>query len=96
MVPVLGSMHIYSLADPERPVEVGHYGEYVHDIHVSGTRGYASLIYDGYLAVLDLSDLRTPGRSSASARRVPSRTVPGPTRTSDISTFAMKCPVRAP
>ena len=58
--PGIGSMHIYSLADPEHPVEVGHYGEYVHDIHVSGTRGYASLIYDGFLAVLDLSDPSDP------------------------------------
>ena len=58
--PGIGSMHIYSLADPERPVEVGHYGEYVHDIHVIGTRGFASLIFDGYLAVLDLSDPSDP------------------------------------
>lgn len=58
--PGFGSMHIYSLADPERPVEVGHYGEYVHDLHVRGTRGYASLVYDGFLAVLDLSDPSDP------------------------------------
>src|SRR5687767_1190847 len=55
-----GSMRIYSLADPEHPVEVGHYDEYVHDLHVRGARGYASLIIDGFIVVLDLSDPSNP------------------------------------
>jgi choice-of-anchor B domain-containing protein len=55
-----GSMHIYSLADPEHPAELAVYHEYVHDFHVRGTRGYASLIFDGQLAVLDLTDPANP------------------------------------
>jgi len=55
-----GSMHIYSLADPEHPVELSVYNEYVHDFHVRGTLGFASLIYDGQMSVLDLTDPSHP------------------------------------
>ena len=55
-----GSMKIYSLADPEHPAELATYHEYVHDFHVRGTRGYASLIYDGQMAVLDLTNPSNP------------------------------------
>lgn len=58
--PSFGSMHIYSLADPEHPAELSVYNEYVHDFHVRGTRGYASLIYDGFVSVLDLTDPSHP------------------------------------
>jgi hypothetical protein len=52
------TMRIYTLADPEHPRWIGSFptSEYVHDIHVRGTLGYAALIYDGYLSILDLSD----------------------------------------
>jgi choice-of-anchor B domain-containing protein len=52
-------MHQLSLANPENPVDLGVYTDhYVHDLHVRGTRGYASCISDGLEVILDL---RTPG-----------------------------------
>src|SRR5262249_9288230 len=38
----------------------GAWGEYVHDLHVKGTRGYASEIFRGQMVVLDLSDPSHP------------------------------------
>lgn len=62
------AMKIFSLADPENPALLGVYPNYVHHIHLKGTIGYASLIFenaavgatDGYCAVLDLSDPTHP------------------------------------
>jgi len=62
-----GSMLIFSLADPENPTLLATYPDYVHHIHVKGTLGYASLLFegggtatDGYCAILDLSDPSHP------------------------------------
>jgi len=64
---VTESMKIFSLADPENPVLLAVYPTYVHHIHLKGTIGYASLLFEGgndtavgYCAVLDLSDPTNP------------------------------------
>jgi choice-of-anchor B domain-containing protein len=50
-------MRVLSLADPAHPREVGSFGAfYTHDCVVRGTTLYASAIYDGFLAVLDVAD----------------------------------------
>jgi choice-of-anchor B domain-containing protein len=50
-------MRVLSLQDPLQPREVGSFGSfYVHDCVVRGNTLYASAIYDGFLAVLDVSD----------------------------------------
>ena len=62
------AMRIYSIVDPVNPVLVGSYPEYVHDIHLRGNRGYASLIgtpdnlfgSGGTLAILDLTNPAQP------------------------------------
>jgi choice-of-anchor B domain-containing protein len=57
-------MFIYSLADPENPVLLTVYGdgflEYIHTIHVDGTRGYASMQIAGKTRILDLTDPAHP------------------------------------
>ena len=62
-----GGMAIYSLADPENPVQLGLFttrsdsmSGYIHTIHVRGTRGYASLVTDGLEQILDLTDPAHP------------------------------------
>jgi choice-of-anchor B domain-containing protein len=55
-----GGMHIYSLATPDNPVEIGRYPRYVHDLHLRGTLGFASLVYDGAEHVLDLTNPASP------------------------------------
>lgn len=62
-----GGMAIYSLADPENPVQIALFSNqsseifgYIHTIHVRGTRGYASLTYDGLEQILDLTDPAHP------------------------------------
>jgi choice-of-anchor B domain-containing protein len=55
-----GGMHIYSLANPDQPVEIAIYRFYVHDIHLRGNLGFASLIYDGAEHVLDLTNPASP------------------------------------
>ena len=61
---ILESMKIFSLADPEKPALLAVYPTYVHHIHLRGTIGYASLLFegttDGFCAVLDLSDPSNP------------------------------------
>jgi len=53
----VSGMRVLSLADPARPREVGAFGSfYVHDCVVRGNTLYASAIYDGFLAILDISD----------------------------------------
>jgi len=50
-------MRVLSLADPRQPREIGSFGSfYIHDCVVRGNTLYASAIYDGFLAVLDISD----------------------------------------
>ena len=52
-------MRILSLETPARPREVGSFGGfYIHDCVVRGTTLYASAIYEGFLAVLDVADPR--------------------------------------
>jgi choice-of-anchor B domain-containing protein len=55
---------IYSLANPENPVLISVYGngfpEYIHTIHVDGTRGYASMEQLGVTRILDLTDPAHP------------------------------------
>jgi choice-of-anchor B domain-containing protein len=47
-------------ADPEDPTDIGSFPDfYVHDSYVRGNRLYASAIYDGFLAILDVSDPRS-------------------------------------
>ena len=65
--PCTESMKIFSLANPENPQLLATYPTYVHHIHVKGTLGYASLLFEGgelatqgYCAVLDLSDPSHP------------------------------------
>jgi hypothetical protein len=41
------TMKIFSLADPEHPALLAVYPTYVHHIHLRGTIGYASLIFEG-------------------------------------------------
>jgi choice-of-anchor B domain-containing protein len=55
-------MRILSVAeDPAHPREVGSFTPfYVHDCVVQGTRLYASAIYGGFLAVLDIADPARP------------------------------------
>jgi len=78
-----GGMAIYSLADPENPVQIALYTTrsdstlgYIHTIYTHGTRGYASLVTDNLENILDLSDpahpvvlasIRTPGRFTHSS-----------------------------
>ena len=58
-------MHILSLDDPEQPEELGVFDEfYVHDAFTRGTTFYASAIYDGFQALLDVSDPRRPVEQS--------------------------------
>lgn len=53
--------HILSLEDPERPVELGVFDDfYVHDAFTRGNLFYASAIYDGFQALIDVSDPRRP------------------------------------
>ena len=65
--PCTESMKIFSLANPESPQLLATYPTYVHHIHVKGTLGYASLLFEGgatpgsgFCAVLDLSDPSNP------------------------------------
>lgn len=59
-------MAIYSLADPEQPVQIGLYPgtpftqHYIHTFYTHGNRGYASEIYDGKEAILDMTDPANP------------------------------------
>src|SRR5438093_11720473 len=61
-------MRILSPANPEAPVEVGHWpaaipndaAHYVHDCVPVGNRLYASSIYAGYERVLDISNPAAP------------------------------------
>ena len=54
-------IHIFSLADPVNPVQIGTYEPYtVHDITVKGTRGYACSMGDGKVHILDLTNPATP------------------------------------
>jgi choice-of-anchor B domain-containing protein len=52
--------YVYSLADPENPALLAVYGDafpnYIHTIHVTGTRGYASMPILGVVRILDLTD----------------------------------------
>lgn len=42
--------------NPRDPVEVGSFGDYyIHDAHGRGTTLYASAIFDGFMAILDVS-----------------------------------------
>jgi choice-of-anchor B domain-containing protein len=55
-------MRVLSLADPANPVEVGSFpgqplgGFYIHDGYVRGTVFYASSIYEGFEALLDVTN----------------------------------------
>lgn len=50
-------MRVLSLADPLQPREVGSFRSfYIHDCVVRGTTLYAASIYEGFLAILDISD----------------------------------------
>ncbi len=57
-------MFIYSLADPENPTLIGVYGngfpDYIHTIHVDGTRGFASMQILGATRILDLTNPANP------------------------------------
>jgi choice-of-anchor B domain-containing protein len=54
-------LHILSLEDPTDPVEVGVFdGFYVHDSFTRGGVLYASAIFDGFEALVDVSDPRAP------------------------------------
>ncbi len=54
-------MHVLSLADPRRPVEIGRFSDYyVHDSFTRGNVLFASAIYDGFQAFLDVSDPTRP------------------------------------
>jgi choice-of-anchor B domain-containing protein len=52
-----GGLHVLDLTDPAQPQTVGvFYGFYVHDSYARGPVLYASAIYDGFLALLDVSE----------------------------------------
>jgi choice-of-anchor B domain-containing protein len=54
-----GGLHVLDLADPEEPRTLGVFtGFYVHDSYSRGDVLYASAIYDGFLALLDVSEPR--------------------------------------
>lgn len=54
-------LHVLSLADPRRPVEVGRFSDfYVHDSFTRGNLLFASAINDGFQAFLDVSDVARP------------------------------------
>ena len=53
-------MHVLDLSqNPEDPTELGVFDEfYIHDSYLRGTTLYASAIFDGFLAVIDVSNPR--------------------------------------
>lgn len=55
-------MHVLDLSrDPTNPREIGVFPDfYVHDSYGRGDRLYASAIYDGFLAILDVADPAHP------------------------------------
>lgn len=56
-----GGIHILDLANPTAPVEVGVWGvTYVHDVYVRNDTAYAAALYEGGLAILDVSDKTRP------------------------------------
>jgi len=54
-------LHIYSLADPANPIQIGAYEPYqIHDLTVKGTRGYACDQTTSIVHILDLTNPTTP------------------------------------
>jgi len=52
---------ILELSDPENPTELGRWEEtYIHDIYVKNDTAYACDIYNGSLAIIDVSDKTNP------------------------------------
>jgi choice-of-anchor B domain-containing protein len=76
-----GGMFIYSLADPENPALLTVYGDdflnYIHTVHVQGTRGYASVQNQNMVRILDLTDPAHP--ATLAEFRSPGGLTPGAT-----------------
>ncbi|HTK69881.1 MAG TPA: choice-of-anchor B family protein [Candidatus Eisenbacteria bacterium] len=51
---------IYSLANPDNPVEISTLPFYAHDTHIRGTRAYASRINEGLETILDMTNPAAP------------------------------------
>ena len=58
-------LHIVSLANPEDPEEISRFTDYyVHDSFTRGDVLFASAIFDGWQALIDVSDPRRPRETS--------------------------------
>ena len=51
---------VYTLANPDSPVEIATYPFYAHDTHLRGNLAYCSRIYDGEETVLDVTNPAAP------------------------------------